>query len=100
MQLLLSHDWPGNIRELKSAAKRFVLGFPLLGADPVEALDPATGLRTQMRIIEKMLIQDALKRHRHNFDAVLQELELPRRTLYHRMKELGVAAPIAATAGV
>ncbi|RML85579.1 Type III transcriptional regulator HrpR [Pseudomonas syringae pv. maculicola] len=53
-----------------------------------------------MRIIEKMLIQDALKRHRHNFDAVLQELELPRRTLYHRMKELGVAAPIAATAGV
>ncbi|MGN2387206.1 transcriptional regulator HrpR [Pseudomonas syringae] len=100
VQLLLSHDWPGNIRELKSAAKRFVLGFPLLGADPVEALDPATGLRTQMRIIEKMLIQDALKRHRHNFDAVLQELELPRRTLYHRMKELGVAAPIAATAGV
>ncbi len=46
----------------------------------------------QMRVIEKMLIQDALKRHRHNVDAVLQELELPRRTLYHRMKELGVAA--------
>ncbi|ALU59441.1 AAA family ATPase [Pseudomonas syringae pv. lapsa] len=92
VQILLSHDWPGNVRELKSAAKRFVLGLPLLGAEPVEAHDPVTGLRMQMRVIEKMLIQDALKRHRHNFDAVLEELELPRRTLYHRMKELGVAS--------
>ncbi|POP75700.1 transcriptional regulator HrpR [Pseudomonas syringae] len=92
VQILLSHDWPGNVRELKSAAKRFVLGLPLLGAEPVEARDPVTGLRMQMRVIEKMLIQDALKRHRHNFDAVLEELELPRRTLYHRMKELGVAS--------
>ncbi|KPB87863.1 Type III transcriptional regulator HrpR [Pseudomonas syringae pv. maculicola] len=92
VQILLSHDWPGNVRELKSAAKRFVLGFPLLGAEPMDARDPVTGLRMQMRVIEKMLIQDALKRHRHNVDAVLQELELPRRTLYHRMKELGVAA--------
>ncbi|MFH7423096.1 AAA family ATPase, partial [Pseudomonas syringae pv. tagetis] len=32
------------------------------------------------------------KRHRHTVDAVLQELELPSRTLYHSMKELGVAA--------
>ncbi|WP_032632435.1 sigma 54-interacting transcriptional regulator [Pseudomonas syringae] len=98
VQILLSHDWPGNVRELKSAAKRFVLGFPLLGSDSVEGVAPATDLRTQMRIIEKMLIQDALKRHRHNVDAVLEELELPRRTLYHRMKELGVATQIALTA--
>jgi len=92
VQLLLSHDWSGNIRELKSAAKRFVLGFPLLGVEQLEARDPDTGLRTQLRVIEKRLIQDAFKRHRHNVDAVLQELELPRRTLYHRMKELGVPA--------
>ncbi|MBD8185875.1 sigma-54-dependent Fis family transcriptional regulator [Pseudomonas viridiflava] len=96
VQLLLSHDWSGNIRELKSAAKRFVLGFPLLGVELLEPEDCDTGLRTQLRVIEKRLIQDALKRHRHNVDAVLQELELPRRTLYHRMKELGVAAQITA----
>ncbi|MCF5706578.1 AAA domain-containing protein [Pseudomonas syringae] len=95
VQILLSHDWSGNIRELKSAAKRFVLGFPLLGAELFESEQADTGLRTQLRVIEKRLIQDALKRHRHNVDAVLQELELPRRTLYHRMKELGVAAQIA-----
>ncbi|UZE25637.1 sigma 54-interacting transcriptional regulator [Pseudomonas sp. B21-056] len=98
VQLLLSHDWSGNIRELKSAAKRFVLGFPLLGADPVDSHSPAPSLRDQLRVIEKMLIQDAFKRHRQDVEAVVQELEIPKRTLYHRMKELGVAARIAASA--
>jgi transcriptional regulator with PAS, ATPase and Fis domain len=91
VQVLLSHAWPGNIREVKSAAKRFVLGFPLLGADPEPHRDPETGLKTQLRVIEKMLIEDALKRHKHRLEAVVQELDIPRRTLYHRMKELGLS---------
>lgn len=90
LQVLLSHAWPGNIRELKSAAKRFVLGFPLLGAELIEENAPANGLKTQLRVIEKILIQEALKRHKHCVDAVSQEFEIPRRTLYHRMKELDV----------
>jgi transcriptional regulator with PAS, ATPase and Fis domain len=90
VQVLLSHAWPGNIREVKSAAKRFVLGFPLLGTEPSTHRDPETGLKTQLRVIEKMLIEDAFKRHKHRLDAVVQELEIPRRTLYHRMKELGL----------
>ena len=89
-QVLLSHAWPGNMRELKSAAKRFVLGFPLLDAMPKPTVDPEAGLKTQLRVIEKIIIQDALKRHKHSLDAVLQELEIPRRTLYQRMKELDV----------
>lgn len=90
VQLLLSHSWPGNIRELKSAAKRFVLGFPLLGGDAPADGDLEAGLKTQLRVIERMLIEDALKRHKHSLEAVVQELEIPRRTLYHRMKELGM----------
>lgn len=90
LQVLLSHAWPGNIRELKSAAKRFVLGFPLLGAELVEENAPVNGLKTQLRVIEKILIQEALKRHKQCVDAVSQEFEIPRRTLYHRMKELDV----------
>jgi len=89
-QVLLSHDWPGNIRELKSAAKRFVLGFPLLGAEPIDDHDPATGLKSQLRVIEKVLIQESLKRHKNSISAVSQELDIPRRTLYHRMKDLDV----------
>lgn len=92
VQLLLSHSWPGNIRELKSAAKRFVLGFPLLGAegcDDVFSEEPA-GLKSQLKVVERLLIQDALKRHKHQLDAVIQELDIPKRTLYHRIKELGL----------
>jgi transcriptional regulator with PAS, ATPase and Fis domain len=90
VQLLLSHAWPGNIRELKSAAKRLVLGLPLLGNDPVPVCDAEAGLKTQLRAIEKMLIADALKRHKHSLEAVVQELAISRRTLYQRMKELGL----------
>ncbi|GGM31284.1 sigma-54-dependent Fis family transcriptional regulator [Pseudomonas asuensis] len=92
VQLLLSHSWPGNIRELKSAAKRFVLGFPLLGAEGGDVRNPVedSGLKSQLRVVERLLIEDALKRHNHRFDAVLRELDIPRRTLYHRMKELDI----------
>lgn len=88
--VLLNHQWPGNIRELKSAAKRFVLGFPLLGDEAGEDRESSTGLKSQLRVIEKVLIQAALKRHNNSIDAVSQELNIPRRTLYHRMKELDV----------
>ncbi|WP_420850301.1 sigma 54-interacting transcriptional regulator [Pseudomonas typographi] len=92
IQLLLSHAWPGNIRELKSAAKRFVLGFPLLGDGQLEVpWEPGRpGLKSQLRVIERLLIQDALKRHKHSLDSVIEELDIPKRTLYHRMKALGV----------
>ena len=87
--VLLNHDWPGNIRELKSAAKRHVMGFPLLGAEAGEEGE-SSGLKSQLRVIEKALIQAALKRHNNSVEAVSQELDIPRRTLYHRMKELDV----------
>lgn len=86
-QVLLNHDWPGNIRELKSAAKRFVLKLPLLGDDTGEQ-GPSTALKSQLRLIERVLIQESLKRNKHCIDAVSRELAVPRRTLYHRMKEL------------
>lgn len=87
-QLLLNHDWLGNIRELKSAAKRHVLGINLLGAEAEQPRD--CSLKCQLRLIEKVLIQESLQRHKHCIDAVLHELDIPRRTLYHRMKELDV----------
>ncbi|CZT27623.1 transcriptional regulator HrpS [Pseudomonas cerasi] len=89
-QVLTGHRWPGNIRELKAAAKRHVLGFPLLGADSQTEEHMACGLKFQLRAIEKALIQQALKRHRNCIDAASLELDIPRRTLYRRIKELGI----------
>jgi transcriptional regulator with PAS, ATPase and Fis domain len=90
-QLLLSHPWPGNIRELKSAAKRFALGFPLLGSELVDVCERTqAGLKSQLKFIERRLIEDALKRHKHSLERVVEELQIPIRTLYQRMKEWGV----------
>lgn len=86
--LLLSHGWPGNYRELKSAARRHVLGMPLIDDDPDETSE--TGLKNQLRLIEKTLIQQSLKRNDHCIAAVTSELDIPRRTLYQRMKDLDV----------
>ncbi|KTC05308.1 regulatory protein, Fis family [Pseudomonas syringae] len=89
-KVLLGHDWPGNIRELKAAAKRHVLGFPLLGAEPQGEEHLACGLKSQLRVIEKALIQESLKRHDNCVDSVSLELDMPRRTLYRRIKELQI----------
>lgn len=89
MLMLLSHPWPGNIRELKSAAKRFVLGLPSLTLSSSFEVEGRT-LKAQMRTIERILIQEALKRHAHSIDAVSLELGVPRRTLYHRIRSLDV----------
>jgi transcriptional regulator with PAS, ATPase and Fis domain len=88
-QVLLNHDWPGNIRELKSAAKRFVLKLPLLGDDETQN-GVVTALKSQLRLIERVLIQESFKRNKHCIEAVSRELDIPRRTLYHRMKALDV----------
>lgn len=89
LRSLLSHSWPGNLRELKSAAKRFVLGVPIFADElAARANGASSGLKTQLLVIEKTLIQQSLKRHNQSVEAVSQELEIPRRTLYHRMKLL------------
>ncbi|OLU33668.1 AAA family ATPase [Pseudomonas sp. PA15(2017)] len=87
-ELLLNHGWPGNYRELKSAARRHVLGMPLIDDDPDDSSE--TGLKNQLRLIEKTLIQQSLKRNDHCIAAVTSELDIPRRTLYQRMKDLDV----------
>ncbi|AZC83986.1 sigma 54-interacting transcriptional regulator [Pseudomonas chlororaphis] len=94
LKCLLSHRWPGNIRELKYAAERFVLGIPALQS--VEDLLNSEGagtLKRYQRLFEKILIQDCLVRHDKCIDSVASELGIPRRTLYHRMKSLSIESP-------
>lgn len=87
---LLSYSWPGNIRELKAAAERFALGLPPLNL-PGEGDRQRPQLKEMMRRIEKSLIHDCLVRHGHSIDDAAQELGMPLRTLYHRIKLLNVA---------
>ncbi|NCE91035.1 sigma 54-interacting transcriptional regulator [Pseudomonas sp. L13] len=88
---LLCHPWLGNVRELRSAAKRFVLGLPPLSAPACSQQPPQTDLKARLQQIEKALIEESMYRHHHCVDTVAIELGVAKRTLYYRMKQLDIS---------
>lgn len=92
--LLIDYDWPGNVRQLKNMAERYVLGMSnsrtissLLGYENSEPYKyPKQSLSDMVQGFERQMIIQSLKRHTGNIQAVLEELELPRRTLNNKMK--------------
>ncbi len=86
---LLSHDWPGNVRELANAAERHALG---LEAPEAAVPDDAAGtsLAALQEAFEAQCLRAALTRHQGDIKAVLNELQLPRRTLNEKMQRHGL----------
>ena len=83
---LLSHDWPGNVRELANVAERQVLGLD----EPVQGIDPGQSLAAQQEAFEAQCLRAALTRHKGDVKAVLEELQLPRRTFNEKMQRHGL----------
>ena len=98
--LLQKHQWPGNVRELKNVAERFVLSsLPLnerlatllgLGDDRAPNPEDQASLQDKMRHYEKWLLEEALKRHKGNIQEILEEFQVPRRTLNEKMARYGL----------
>jgi two-component system C4-dicarboxylate transport response regulator DctD len=84
---LLSHDWPGNVRELANVAERQVLGLDQL---PVLEAEPGQSLAAQQEAFEAQCLRAALTRHKGDVKAVLEELQLPRRTFNEKMQRHGL----------
>ncbi|MEX5685194.1 sigma-54-dependent transcriptional regulator [Pseudomonas silesiensis] len=84
---LLSHDWPGNVRELANVAERQVLG---LDEPEPPAVDPGQSLAAQQEAFEAHCLRGALTRHKGDVKAVLEELQLPRRTFNEKMQRHGL----------
>jgi two-component system C4-dicarboxylate transport response regulator DctD len=95
LQRLLAHNWRGNVRELRNAAERFVLG---LGPKPDQTVgdrQPARGksLPEQVDALEAMLIASALAEHGGRVQDTATALGVPRRTLYEKMRKFGLERP-------
>jgi len=84
---LLSHDWPGNVRELANAAERHALG---LGEPVLEQVESGQSLSAQQEAFEAQCLRAALTRHKGEIKAVMEELQLPRRTLNEKMQRHGL----------
>jgi DNA-binding NtrC family response regulator len=100
--LLLSYDWPGNIRELRNVLERAVIlasGEPLsvedfsLEIDDAPLVDGANSTRPGaggLEASEKEMIVAALERAGGNKTDAARLLKISRRRLYSRMKVHGL----------
>ena len=100
--LLLSAEWPGNVRQIINLAERVVLQHrrgdegvsTLLSTEAGEDATTAPSdrpLKEHVEAFEKMLIENALRRHRGSIANVMDELSLPRRTLNEKMAKYALS---------
>ncbi|MCP4113088.1 MAG: PAS domain S-box protein [Desulfobacteraceae bacterium] len=104
MDALLNYDWPGNVRELQNVLQRFItvksLDFMNISADTqnADSLDfsdeepgqDGYSLDEVVESVEKKLIIQALEKVRWNKTKASSLLGISRRSLFRRMKKLGV----------
>ena len=111
--LLESYPWPGNVRELRNVMQRAVVACegdelrpehldlqPAMPARMPEATTPppiasretppAATLDTSIREIERKAIVDALAQCGGNQTRAAEVLGMPRRTLVHKLRTLGI----------
>ena len=103
MELLLSHRWPGNIRELENVARKIVaLGDTSLAVSDlrVTRMNPAPGMevgrgsslkmaaRAASRQTERELILQALQRTKWNRKRAARELQISYKSLLYKLKQI------------
>ncbi|MEO8408118.1 MAG: helix-turn-helix domain-containing protein, partial [Oxalobacteraceae bacterium] len=87
----MAQRWPGNVRELRNIADRFVLGL-------LDDMLMPSGIRRdgsladQVDAFEKSIIEDGLRRLEGNVVAAAESLNIPRKTLYDKLKRFEISA--------
>jgi|GEM_PF-306717 len=110
LDLLLAHDWPGNIRELENVIQRAVVLAkgntmaardlalsPMVAGAARAAQDGAPALGAELRPLkeavaelEKQIIAAALKNYEGNVQEAAKALEIGKTAFYERMKRYGL----------
>ena len=91
---LVTHSWPGNIRELKNVAERYVLGLirPQQAMEMLIAPSRARplSLAEQVDAFEKCIIEQSLHANKGNIQATVDAIGAPRRTLNQKRRNHGL----------
>lgn len=85
---LAARDWPGNVRQLRNAAERYVLGL-----DWMTNAQPEDGPHLAQRVasFERSVIAGAIAAHDGHLRRVYESLGISRKTLYEKMQKHGLA---------
>ena len=99
LEVLVRHDWPGNVRALRHAAERAVIlaegdcyrleDFPLPQRSEAASLAVVAD-SLNLDQLEKQMIERALRMHHFNVSLAAAELGLSRGALYARMEKHGL----------
>lgn len=99
LEVLMRHNWPGNVRALRHAAERAVImadgdsfrmeDFPLPSTRSGPAV-PVVGGTLNLDQLERQMIERALRMHHFNISLAASELGLSRGALYRRMEKHGL----------
>ncbi|MFJ4347751.1 sigma-54-dependent Fis family transcriptional regulator [Pseudomonas sp. NPDC089401] len=99
---LLSHAWPGNVRQLLNALRQAVAlaegGVIELADLPEELLERVAvasplALEQQVGDVEARHLLEVLRRERWNMSAAAEAAGISRSTLYRKMKRYGIVQP-------
>jgi transcriptional regulator with PAS, ATPase and Fis domain len=103
LDLLMSYDYPGNIRELENLIEHaFILCPDLAQIEPkhlpenIQTSKPdnsSASISDRMQTLEAQTIRDALERNQYNRLATARDLNIHKSTLFRKMKKLGLKLP-------
>lgn len=100
IQAIRRHRWPGNVRELQNRVKRAVImgTEKRLTAQDLELADSedsnqSMSLKSARNLLEKEMVQNALRRHSGKITSAALELGISRPSLYELMAKLGIEKP-------
>jgi two-component system, NtrC family, response regulator len=101
LRALNKHSWPGNVRELENCVRRAVIladGKRVttkdleLNAGGID-INGAVTIRDARELVERQMIQQALRKYSGKIAPAAAELGLSRPTIYELMEKLGIARP-------
>jgi DNA-binding NtrC family response regulator len=106
LDALCAHDWPGNVRQLKNVVERaaaMALGARITLADlppdlaraarpetTVVRAEEARSLADRVEAFERQILGEVLEQTGGNQSEAARVLRIPRRTLAHKAKRLGL----------
>ncbi len=100
MEILDSHHWPGNVREIQHTIERGVImsdgneikaiDFNLSDISVVSSPGDTDFESLNLHDIEKLLVQKAIEKHGGNISKAAKELGLTRAALYRRLEKFNL----------